>query len=90
MSVNKFSNSKVYKIYSLETDKIFIGTTTRSLEQAYASHRNLRNRCPSKKILVHMDSDIMLIENFTCSSKEELKQRENYYIEKYRDIAVNK
>lgn len=89
----KFRNSKIYKIVSSHTDKIYIGSTTTSLSQRLAIHRDHMKRgrnTSSKEILQHPDAKIVLIERYPCKSNEELHQREEYHRRQNIEICVNK
>ncbi len=93
MVVN-YKNSKIYKICSLKTDKIYIGSTTQPLYKRFGEHkkdRNKKNTCKSNVLLNNYDDcKIVLIENIECNNKEELIKRERYYIDLYKDIIINK
>tara|TARA_R110002153_G_scaffold273139_1_gene443171 strand:+ start:5613 stop:6371 length:759 start_codon:yes stop_codon:yes gene_type:complete len=92
-----YSNGKIYKIWSVQTDEIYVGSTTQALAMRLAKHRSKHkiynqrqagSRITSFKILDYGDAKIELIENFKCSSREELMAREGYYIRKLN--CVNK
>jgi molecular chaperone DnaK (HSP70) len=89
MVVN-YKNSKIYKLVSLQTDKIYIGSTTQPLYKRFGLHKNAGNKCMSKELIKYDDCKIILIENFECNNKEELCKRERYYIDLYKDIIINK
>lgn len=85
-----YSNAKIYKIWSVQTDEVYVGSTTQSLAMRMGKHRS-NHRCyqgqkckytTSFKILDYGDAKIELIETFKCSSREELMAREGYYIRK--------
>jgi len=88
----------VYKLTSQATPKIYIGSTTYPLQVRYKKHRydfteyNKRTKpcgwISSYALLVYPDCKIELIEgglDFTT-----LRQREQFYLDKYKDIVVNK
>ncbi len=94
-----YGNGKVYKIVSDETDKIYVGSTTKKyLSQRMDSHRADYKRfkngqgdnIKSFEILKYEDAKIILLESFPCKSKDELLAREQYYIELYKDVVANK
>ena len=99
MSVNKYQNSKIYKIVSDKTDKIYIGSTTEKyLSNRLAGHvtnykrykeGKSKNYISSFKLLELESYQIILIEAFPCNSKAELCAREYYYIKQYGNITVN-
>jgi len=78
-----YKNGKIYAIKSPQTDKIYIGSTTQSLNRRWHNHRNdnynpnrEEKRCTSKKIMDHEDAYIELLEAFPCNTKQELNKRE--------------
>ncbi len=80
-----YSNGKIYKIVSNQTDLIYVGSTTQSLSQRKATHLSSRyNTCSSREILQYEDARIILIEKYSCNDNEELKQREQYFMDKFR------
>lgn len=96
-----YNNGKIYKIVSDNTDKIYIGSTTKK----YLSHRlkdhkyryiKYENRIKeyhyisSFEIIKFNDARIVLIELYPCNSKDELRAREEYYRQMYKDVCVNK
>jgi hypothetical protein len=86
-----YGKSKIYKLISLVSNEIYIGSTTRPLSLRKGSHISsykawLLNKekykvCCSYKLIEKGDIDIILIENHPCNSKEELHARERYHIE---------
>jgi len=90
-----YSNSKVYKIWSPNGDKIYIGSTTKE----YLSQRmdNHRSHYKSKKKITSSilfdeygleNCKIELLEAKECNSKDELLQLEGKYIRELE--CVNK
>ena len=91
MSIN-YNNSKVYKIWGPQGDKIYVGSTTKQyLSQRMKAHRKDYNYWKSGKgqfITSYLVFDeygldncfIELLEAKSCSSKDELKQLEGGYI----------
>ena len=84
-----YSNGKVYKIVCDTTKKIYIGSTTLQLCKRLATHKNdLINYNNGKKrystsyeILENDNYQIVLLENVKSNNREELLQRERFYIE---------
>lgn len=94
---NKYQNGKIYKIHSLQTDKIYVGSTTEKYLSNRLSGHNTQFKKPEKyyyctsfELLKYDDAQIILIENWPCKSKDELRQREEYWREHFKDICVNK
>jgi len=99
MPINK-ADGKIYKIISDSTDKIYIGSTTKKkLSERLSQHRKdyrkwLKNpkkydRITSFEILKYCDCRIVLIENYPCNNKDELRQREEFYRKEYINNCVN-
>lgn len=93
-----YGNGKIYKIVSNQTDKVYIGSTTKKyLSQRMDDHRRNFRDWKNKKfpyltsfdILQFDDANIVLIEGFDCKSKDELRSREQHYIEQFKDVCVN-
>ncbi len=89
-----YRNAKIYKIMSNKTDKIYIGSTKGSLNSRYSVHKchfeTDTNKCSSFKILKYGDAVIDLIEKFPCKNRFELRQREQHWINHYKDLCINK
>ena len=91
-----YSNGKVYKLVCDTTQKIYIGSTTLRLCQRLAQHKidfrlytNGNKRYSiSYEILENNNYQIVLLENVKCDNREELLQRERFYIENME--CVNK
>lgn len=84
-----YQKGKIYKLISIHTDKIYIGSTIQTLVQRKQGHkRDFKNKNKSKKStseelfeLGINDVEIVLVELFPCNTKEELFKRERYHIE---------
>lgn len=94
-----YKNGRIYKITSLHTDKIYIGMTAYSIiETRFYQHgtaycfyiSNISNNyCSSYELFKLGDCKIELIEEYPCNSYDELHKRENFWINKYKDICIN-
>ena len=93
-----YQNGKIYKIVSAQTDKVYIGSTTKNrLCQRMTEHRagykrylnEKFNYLTSYEIIKYDDAEIILIESFPCETKDELHKRERYWIENTNN-CVNK
>jgi hypothetical protein len=96
--MNKYNNSKIYTIRSHQTDKFYIGSTTKKyLSQRMANHKSdyrlflqeKQHYISSYDILQFEDAYIELLENFNCNNKDELLKKEGEYIRQYKDQIVN-
>ncbi|MBS1736174.1 MAG: hypothetical protein JSS98_06140 [Bacteroidetes bacterium] len=90
---------KIYKLVSINTNKIYIGSTYSSLELRLIKHiNNFRCRNNGKgqsnttsfELLLLGDVEIQLLEEFDCQSLKQLHSRERYWIEQNKNIVVNK
>jgi hypothetical protein len=96
---NQYSNSKIYKIWSPQTDLIYIGSTTQILCKRLADHKRNYDSYINKKqnsfytssyeLLKYDDYKIELIEEVNCQSKIQLNRREGILQREYRNICVN-
>lgn len=94
-----YAAAKIYAIRSNQTDKYYIGSTTRPLGVRFSAHKyahaqllkgGIRHSCRSIEILKHDDAYIELIEEYPCETKEELHAREGELIRAHREEIVNK
>ena len=86
-----FSNSKIYKLISNLTKDIYIGSTTRSLKYRLAIHKAPSNEATSKKLFDNgAIVNIVLIEDYPCACKNDLKLREIHYINTIPCINKNR
>ena len=86
-----YQNSQIYKLVSNMTSDIYIGSCLMRLSTRLSNHKKKTNECSSKKLFVD-DAiiTIVLIENFPCNTKNELKARELYHITSNNCINANK
>lgn len=81
----------VYKITSPSTDKIYVGSTTKTLNQRFSRHKcSDTHNCTSKIILSFDDAVINLIEEVEFEDVKELRDRERYHIKTNADKCINK
>lgn len=93
--MNKYNNGKIYKISSIHTEDIYIGSTTKPLNKRLIHHKSDFKRYQSGNfpyltsfdILKHGDCTIELIENVNVETKKELHDRERYYIENLSKVV---
>lgn len=85
-----YSKSYIYKLVSNKTNKIYIGSSCYYLELRYNNHKHNNNKCSSKILFDLGEVEIKIIEYYPCTNNEELRKREQYYIDMYKDIIVNK
>ena len=96
MTKMNYQFSKIYKLVSKKTGKIFIGSTTKKYLSSRKSQHLYeyrmfpvkRDKSKSFHVLKDEDIDIILIEKYPCNDKDELHSRTMYWID-YID-CVNK
>ena len=90
---------KIYAIRSAQTAKYYIGSTTQSLENRLAGHRDMYRRamagggrisCRSGEILRYDDARIELLEDYPCETVALLRAREGVLIRQHKADIVNK
>jgi hypothetical protein len=81
---------RVYKLVSNHTNDIYIGSTTQSLGGRKSGHKNdykkfldgrRKGSCASFTLIEKGEIDIILLEEVSCETIKELKERERYWIE---------
>ena len=94
---NKYNSSRIYKIQSSLTDKIYIGSTCQALSQRMAGHnrhykqylKTNTNYITSYEIINLGDAYITLIEECNYNNKQQLLMREGELIKDNINICVN-
>ena len=87
--MNIYENGKIYKIIDNTNNDIYIGSTTnkylcnRLAQHKHNAYNDKRANLASKQIILNGDYKIILIENYSCKTKDELRAREQYYIDKF-------
>ena len=87
-----YAEGKIYAIKSVETDKVYIGSTTQSLNKRFIQHKHDAVKgisCKSKELFEYKDTYIELIENYSCKTIEELHAKEVEIMKKTPNI-INK
>lgn len=89
---NIYTCGKIYKLVCNKTGLCYYGSTTQSLNERLAKHKdkykNNRDNMASFKVFENDDYKIELIENYPCFEKIELRRREQYWIS--NNECVNK
>ena len=96
---NKYILSKIYRIYDVNYNMVYYGSTIESLATRMAKHRINYKRYKEGKTNYYYSFKIFneygvenckieLVEYYPCNNIEELKQREGHYIE--NNECVNK
>lgn len=92
-----YSDSKIYQIRDKTTLAIYIGSTTRTLNNRLKNHKSGYKRylsgkerlCASYNIIKDNNYTIELIEDFPCKTKKELLTREQHFIDTMDCINTN-
>jgi hypothetical protein len=90
---NKYHSSKIYKIVNInEPDKFYIGSTYDKLCKRFQQHitdsQNEKRKAYKTFWMVELrrigkeNFKIILVEDYKCENREQLHQRENYWITK--------
>jgi hypothetical protein len=91
-----YSNGKIYKLVTFQSDEIYYGSTCSPLSKRLAGHRRdykrwnagKRSYITSFKVVQYDDTEIVLVENINCASKEQLYAAERKHIDS--NTCVNK
>jgi hypothetical protein len=94
--MSDYSQGKIYKIISSECDLVYYGSTVDPLNVRLIKHKSSykcylegkKNYITSFEIIHKGNYEIVLVENYPCNSKEELRLREGEYIK--NNECVNK
>lgn len=94
-----YKDGKIYKLVDLSTKKVYFGSTCCSLTSRKAKHKqyykgfinenNNQKYISSIEIVKNNCFIIVLVENFSCTSKIELEEREKYYILNFDCVNKN-
>jgi hypothetical protein len=87
--MNKYHEAVIYKIVADDTTNIYIGSTVQALYRRLSLHKSNHNNTGSKILFTYPNTRIEIIERYKCESLNELRQREQYYIEINKDICLN-
>ena len=66
------------QVYIIECqDKVYIGSTIKSLDEVFKEHKSVSNKSTSKILFELGEPTIKLLEAFSCDNKSELLKRES-------------
>jgi len=98
---NSYQKACIYKIWSLETDKIYIGSTCDMIKR-WNNHKSTYKKWKDNKSIKICSSNILFdmvgvenckiewIKDFPCNSKKELNKEEGRMQRHFKDLLVNK
>lgn len=72
-----YENGKIYKVIDENDDIIYVGSTKQTLKRRWGYHEF---KCDEYKIV--------LIENYPCESKNELRKMEQKFIDLYNEMGL--
>tara|TARA_R110000796_G_scaffold60433_1_gene139818 strand:- start:211 stop:867 length:657 start_codon:yes stop_codon:yes gene_type:complete len=75
-----YQKTKIYQIWSPNSEKVYVGATVQTLAQRMGKHRKPSNNTRSKIIIDLGDARIELLKEFPCNSKMESDKKEGEYI----------
>jgi len=85
-----YKNGKIYKLWSIEGDDIYIGSTINALHKRLWGHRADNNTCSSKILFEkYNDVKIELIEEYPCENKQQLNAREGHHMRLNKNNIIN-
>ena len=85
--MDKYRHSKIYKLYSPD-GFYYLGSTVNTLRQRKNEHKSVSKKNPNQKIYAHFNTigwdtiEIVLVEEFKCENRDQLRQKENEHIVK--------
>lgn len=85
MDTMGYENGKIYKL-NCEDGKYYFGSTIRSLQTRLASHKHACKKTETNNAYTHIKTigwdnvGIELVESFPCENKQQLLERETWYI----------
>ena len=89
-----YANGKIYKIVDNTSEKVYIGSTCKTLKHRLSGHVSAYKKFIKGKyhyitsfdIFKNDDYEILLVESFPCNFKDELLARERYWTNKVNCI----
>ena len=80
---------KIYIIESPNTDKVYVGSTFKTLEVRFRGHQSRANKTESKLVIAAGGATIRLLTEVKCINRQDLEARERECIARFAN-AVNK
>jgi hypothetical protein len=84
-----YENSKIYKLQHTD-GHFYIGSTIKELRERLSAHKTTAKESPNQRVYAHIAGEwdkvrILLIEEFSCENKDQLRRKEDEYIQKELD-----
>ena len=92
--VNKYMNSKIYKLVNDVNDDVYVGSTYNLLCRRMEKHRSHRFQYAHRPLYKLMNDlgverfRIELVEDFPCENREQLRKREGYFIRQLGNLNM--
>jgi len=88
-----YANGKIYKIVNTENDKVYIGSTTRTLAQRMGDHRYAAKTDRSKLYKAMRwhgieQFSVKLVKDYPCDTEQQLLAKEFQIVKKYLSKGV--
>jgi hypothetical protein len=84
-----YSLGKIYKIVCNITGETYIGSTCqKSLSLRLSSHKSIDNKTYSRQIIERDNFSIVLLEDYPCQTRDQLRARERHWIDS--TVCINK
>ena len=84
-----YSSGKIYAIIDNTSDAVYIGSTKKTLELRLKHHTSTRC-CSSRVIIDNGDYRIQVLEDYPCETRDQLRWREQYWLELIPNINQNR
>ena len=84
-----YQKTKIYQIWSPNSEKVYVGATTQTLAQRMGKHRKTTSNLSSKLIIDLGDARIELLKEFPCNNKMESDKKEGEYIRELNCVNKN-
>ena len=83
---SRYSNGAIYQLVNSVDEKIYIGSTCKPLHKRFHDHKKKAKANPNRPAYAHLNSigwqnvRIILIETYSCGTKQELERKEYEHI----------
>lgn len=96
MAQDQYLNGKIYKFVNDANEIVYVGSTKNTLEKRFSMHKYEYTKTHDHQTYVYKwihnnggfeSIKIKLVEDYPCNSKQELEERERYWIEQLEPTA---
>ena len=78
--LNPYAHAVIYVIVSPNCDKVYYGSTIKTLKKRFSTHKAKQSKCTSRQIIEAGNANIMELESYPCTCLSELEDREAWWI----------